>query len=394
MTLFQDTGGDPRAARARLADVLAFYSAIGDAACGLPPGFAARKAAVAVSIARTAHVDETTRDALYFAGLLHAIGAIGNNAYRKGERLSERNGKMERWDVPAQGARMCQSIGALPEGTADFIRWQSECWDGTGYPDQLRWHGIPKPAQCLALAHRFLISSDPEEALSSVALDSGRAFSPEASRVFTMWYHLFSGEPPQVAMPVDALALDGTDPALLLEEIADRIDDHNGVTGRWSRVARLADGTASLLGMNADARERLLLAARLYGAGELIEQNVEDTDFDPLSRLGIEDRSEHARRSAALIAGNATLDSAQETLAHRSEWFDGTGRPRGLRGDAIPLTSRVLGTAVAYDHLDMQHRSHIRGDRSAPAERIDTAAGTQFDPSVVRALLETAKARA
>src|SRR5579862_1644521 len=175
MTLFQDTGGDPRAIAAQFADVLAFYGAIGDAACGNPPGFALRKAATAVSLAEAAQAEPQERDAIYFAGLLHAVGAIGNAAYRRGERLSERFARMESWDVPAQGARFCEELSALPAATADIVRWQAECWDGTGYPDQLRWHGIPRSAVLLSLADAFLRASEPEEALALVAMQSGRA---------------------------------------------------------------------------------------------------------------------------------------------------------------------------------------------------------------------------
>src|SRR5579862_4347347 len=169
MTLFQDTGGDPRAVAAQLADVLALYGAIGDAACGNPPGFGFKKASAALSLAKTADFDAATCDAIYFAGILHAIGAIGNAAYRKGERLSERLARMESWDVPALGAHICDGIAALPKDTSDMVRWQAECWDGTGYPDQLRWHGIPQPAMILAMADTFVRSEEPEEVLQTAA---------------------------------------------------------------------------------------------------------------------------------------------------------------------------------------------------------------------------------
>ena len=49
-----------------------------------------------------------------------------------------------------------KSIGALPPETADMVRWQHEAWDGTGYPDTLRWTGIPRPAQFLGMADCFV----------------------------------------------------------------------------------------------------------------------------------------------------------------------------------------------------------------------------------------------
>jgi response regulator RpfG family c-di-GMP phosphodiesterase len=381
MTLFQDTGGDPRAARMLVADVLAWFGAVGDAAMGNAPGFATRKASLAVALAKTANLPEADWPALYFAGLLHAVGAIGNPAYRKGEALPERIARMESWEAPAQGARICESIGTLPAETSDMVRWQHEAWDGTGYPDTLRWTGIPRPAQFLGMADWYLRSHDPEVALGQIGLASGRAFNPETVRTFTMWFHLSGGEVELVDPPVDALRDASPDAQTLLERFADRIDAHNGVEGRWRRIARIADATAAALGLAQDEVRDLAVASRIFGAGEIDEANVEDDAFDPLARLGVEHRARNAHAAAVHAEPFATLDGACQIVAMRSEWFDGTGKPRGLSRKNIPTASAILAAAIAYDRLDR-------------SERIDTAAGTQFDPVVVRALMEAAKLRA
>ncbi len=381
MTLFQDTGGDPRTARTLVADVLAWFGAVGDAAMGNAPGFASRKASLAVALAKTANLPEVDWPALYFAGLLHAVGAIGNPAYRKGEALPERIARMESWDAPAQSARICESIGALPPETADMVRWQHEAWDGTGYPDTLRWTGIPRPAQFLGMADWFLRSHDPEIALGQIGLASGRAFNPETVRTFTMWFHLSGGEVETIEPPVDALREGDPDAQPLLERFSDRIDAHNGVDGRWRRVARIADATATVLTLSDNEARDLALACRIFGAGEVDEATVEDDAFDPLARLGVDQRARNAHAAAVFAQPFGTFDGACQVVAMRGEWFDGTGKPRGLSRKSIPTTAAILAAAVAYDRLD-------RG------ERIDTAAGTQFDPVVIRALMEAAKLRA
>lgn len=362
-------------------DVLAWFGAAGDAALGNAAGFAARKAALGVAIARTADSPQSECDAIYFAGLMHAAGAIGNAAYRKGASLPERIKRMESWDVPAQGARICESIGALPPETHDIVRWQHEAWDGTGYPDSLRWTGIPKPAQILGLADRFLAANDPEEGLSQIGLESGRTFNPAAVRAFTMWFHRAGGEIDLLEPPVDALR--DEPPALddLLDRFADFIDAHNRVEGRWRRVARLAESTAVTLKMNEEQRRVLAIACRIFGAGEIDAEVSEDSDFDPLARMGLDHRARNATAGAALALPYTALRAAAEIVGSRGEWFDGTGKPDGLAHNRIPLSSAVLAAAIAYDRLDRK-------------ERLDEAAGTQFDPKVVRALMEAAKLRA
>ncbi len=394
MTLFQDTGGDPRATAARLADVLAWYGAVGDAACGNPSGFALRKAAVGAALAQSVSPDEQEHPAIAFAGLLHAIGAIGNAAYTKNANpLSERLARIEAWDVPAQGARICATMGMLPAATADVVRWQAECWDGTGFPDQLRWNGIPRSAQCLLLADVYLRAEDPDDALATVYLRSGRSFGPDAARAFTAWFHLNGGNAPAPALPIDALTAAPGDDLTLLDTIADRVDAHNGVPGRWRRIHALADATATIAGIDAAQRAALGLAVRLYGAGELFCAEVEDAQFDPLARMGIDERAKNAGAAAGLLAENATLGHAAEILRARAAWYDGTGKPAGMKHDAIPAGSRILAAAIAFDTL-REGRPSLRSGRGAPMQRVDTAAGTQFDPAVVRALATAAKAHA
>ena len=382
MTLFQDTVGDPRTAAARLAGVLGLYGAVGDAACGNPAGFAARKAATAVSLASVAGIEGTDRDALYYAGVLHAVGALGNAAYRKGERLSERMARIESWDVPAQGARACLEISALPEQTSDYVRWEAECWDGTGYPDQLRWAGIPQPAVILGLADAVVRAADPDDALAAIALQAGRAFGPDSGRIFMTWFHTYGGEAVPVEPPLDNLRADDTATAALLDAIADRIDTHIGVAGRWRRIARLTEAAAETLGLPPPERAALAIAVRTFGAGEIGERTgAGEASFDPLARLGIDVRAAHGLAAAALLEGNAALGSAAPILCARAEWFDGTGKPNALFKAAIPTGAAILAAAIASVALD--HK-----------DRIDTAAGTQFDPRIVRAVLEAARTRA
>ncbi len=381
MTLFQDTGGDPRAASLQLADVLAWYGAVGDAALGNTPGFAVRKASLAVALGTIAQLAAHELDALYFAGLLHAVGAIGNAAYRKGSELSQRVARLERWDVPAQGARICASIPQLPVETADMVRWQAECWDGTGYPDQLRWHSIPLHAQLLALADGFVRATDPDEAVSAIGLQSGRAYGPENARLFLMWFHTNGGDVEPLGVPSLALNTNVGNIDTLFDTIADHIDSHNGVGNRWRRIAKLASAAATAQALDSREARALGLACRLYGAGEITAATVENERFDALGRLGIEQRARNAVAAADIAQPFATFADAMPIVRARAEWFDGTGLPRAARHAEIPASAGILAASIACATLDR-------------IERLEDAAGTQFAPAHASAVLAAAKARA
>ncbi|MDQ2871908.1 MAG: hypothetical protein M3R35_02130, partial [Candidatus Eremiobacteraeota bacterium] len=349
MTLFSAQGAHSSLGRGALADVLALFGILADDTAGEISGSGARAAAVALAIAQFDEIDDHSAHALYWAMLLRNAGAFGNAALQKSNPLPERGAMMARWDIPAAGARVCERIGALPNGTADIVRWQAEAWDGTGFPDQLRWNAIPKPAQFAAPANAFVrFSGEPEEALAAIVAESGKTFSPDATRAFVMWFHRSGGEIDPVDAPPGSLETGRTAERDLIELIADRIDEHNGTPHRWRRISRRAAGIASALGFDERSTRMLALASALFGSGELHAAAAEEHHFDPLARLGIASRAKNASASAALVGRCALVAELAPVLAARSEWYDGTGKPGGLRGDDIPPGARVLAACIAY----------------------------------------------
>ena len=86
-----------------------------------------------------------------------------------------------------------------------------------------------------------------------------------------------------------------------------------------------------------------------------------------------------------------TMDIAEYVYSHHERW-DGSGYPRGLTGEQIPLLSRILSVAEAYDR--MLHRKGVmhystEERKAEELEIIRAASGTRFDPQVVNALLRT-----
>jgi len=82
----------------------------------------------------------------------------------------------------------------------------------------------------------------------------------------------------------------------------------------------------------------------------------------------------------------------RDIVRHHHEHFDGRGYPNGKKGDGIPLGSRILAVADAYDAMtsDRPYRSAM--SKETAIARLKAASGTQFDPQVVEAFL-TALAR-
>jgi putative nucleotidyltransferase with HDIG domain len=79
-------------------------------------------------------------------------------------------------------------------------------------------------------------------------------------------------------------------------------------------------------------------------------------------------------------------EAAEIVLAHQ-EYFDGTGYPRGLQGEAIPLGARIFAVADALDAMisDRPYRKALSMDHAR--KEIQRCSGTQFDPKVVEIFL-------
>jgi len=80
---------------------------------------------------------------------------------------------------------------------------------------------------------------------------------------------------------------------------------------------------------------------------------------------------------------------AEGILSHQ-EWWDGSGYPRGLSGNDIPLLARIIAVVDAYDAMthDRSYRKALTHE--AALEEIRKGAGTQFDPQVADVFLNIA----
>jgi putative two-component system response regulator len=100
------------------------------------------------------------------------------------------------------------------------------------------------------------------------------------------------------------------------------------------------------------------------------------------------------------VAGAMTLESAiyahpeakylcmaRDIARSHHEWFDGSGYPDGLVGDAIPLSGRIVGLVDVYDALTTKRVYKPAFSHEVARQIIIEGSGTQFDPDIVRAFL-------
>lgn len=176
----------------------------------------------------------------------------------------------------------------------------------------------------------------------------------------------------------------------MMRRLAETAEHHDGGDeGHTLRVGDMAAAIGAEMGLETADCERLRRAAPLHDVGKV---GLRDSILLKPGRLDpdeLEAAERHTLIGATILAGSRfpLMQLAEEiALTHHERW-DGTGYPRGLSGDTIPLSGRIVAAADVYDAL-----THVRPYKAAwtkaqALEEMRAQRGRQFDPEVVDALL-------
>jgi diguanylate cyclase (GGDEF)-like protein/PAS domain S-box-containing protein/putative nucleotidyltransferase with HDIG domain len=149
------------------------------------------------------------------------------------------------------------------------------------------------------------------------------------------------------------------------------------------RVSLICEKMAFALGYELARVNRIKLAGLVHDIGKI---GVEDHILNKDSSLLPEEWSEIRKHPEAgwriLNAVNEFSELSEVILAHHERW-DGKGYPSGIKGSAIPVESRILAIADAYDAMT-SHRSYRKAiNKDEALAEIVRCSGTQFDPEMV-----------
>ncbi len=175
-----------------------------------------------------------------------------------------------------------------------------------------------------------------------------------------------------------------------LNQLLDLKDLNTGVHS--TRLAEWALHVAGELGLDESCLSDLEVAALLHDIGKI---GIPDSILRKPAKLTDEEYAlmkKHPEYGWAVMRNVPGLERASLMILHHHESYDGTGYPAGLKGEEIPMGSRIVSVIDAFDAM-VSSRPYRAGLPFAEAERrLLQASGTQFDPGVVNSFLPVARA--
>jgi diguanylate cyclase (GGDEF)-like protein len=161
----------------------------------------------------------------------------------------------------------------------------------------------------------------------------------------------------------------------------------SGERNHCETVAELSVGIGARVGIPAASLERLRLAGLVHDVGKI---GLPDVILQKPGALELDERVEleqHVTIGHAILLA-ADLDTEAEWVLHHHERYDGTGYPAGLAGEEIPLASRVLAVADAFETMTGGRPYRTRLSVEAALAELQEHSGGQFDPDCVTAIAD------
>jgi putative nucleotidyltransferase with HDIG domain len=175
---------------------------------------------------------------------------------------------------------------------------------------------------------------------------------------------------------------------ITLEALGDALDLRDAETeGHSKRVTAYTIALARAMGLPASQLRVIARGAFLHDIGKIAIPDSILLKPGTLDADEIQQMREHCTRGYEMIRKIPFLAEAAEIVHAHQEKFDGTGYPRGLSGEDIPLGARAFSLADTLDAITSDRPYRQARSFEFAREEISRCSGTQFDPAVVKVFL-------
>jgi putative nucleotidyltransferase with HDIG domain len=154
------------------------------------------------------------------------------------------------------------------------------------------------------------------------------------------------------------------------------------------RITSTSLAIADVLGLSAAEKSTLELAAYMHDIGKIGVSEAILLKPDKLSEAEWEEMKMHPDTGSNILSNIEELADLAKIIRHHHERVDGTGYPDGLPGDEIPLLSKILAIADAFDAMTSDRPYRPRLLEEEALEQLRLGGGGQFDSVLVELFLD------
>jgi HD-GYP domain-containing protein (c-di-GMP phosphodiesterase class II) len=161
--------------------------------------------------------------------------------------------------------------------------------------------------------------------------------------------------------------------------------------GHSENVARYSMLLGNELGLSPEALDRLHAAALLHDIGKI---GIREDVLNKPAKLNSEEYEhikKHPEISAQIVGSIPDLAIVASILKHHHEHYNGQGYPDGLKGDEIPIESRILSIADTFDAMTSNRPYRQSCSKQKAFSELRKCANKQFDPGLVEVFIKALK---
>jgi len=346
------------------------------------------------------------RKTIFYASLLHDIGylALPEHITHYLFTLEDPSQNPIILSHPIIGAELTSQIPNLSM-IAKLILNHHEWYNGKGYPLGKQRNEIPLGSQVILLADQIDMllrnesvrgikavekeisawsneraSADLIDAAIKVLRDEGLFDEVSDKEKIPVVFNRVRAETGQVDIPSSADAV-----GIACEVFSQLIDTkHPSMIGHSKRVSVYAMLIALAMNLSHDEITRAKWAALLHDVGKLGIARSLINKPGKLTPQEFDTVKIHAIYTRELLETITDFREISIIASSDHERYDGKGYPMGLKGDKIPIATRIISVADSFDAMTSKRTYRKAMSKEAACEEIERCAGSQFDPRIVK----------